>query len=279
MKYYYREHLSGYEKVEREGKSSWGEIHGHPDDFERFSSRPFLEQVLPQLEFDSERPLAFELGCGTGPGACFLAGRGFQVDAIDLIPAAIDIARRIATERNLDIHYEVMDVTEIPLSGARYDLIVDSYCLQGIVMDEDRRSVFAAVHARLKPSGYYLISTAVYEEARRHPDDVVVEPVSANVYHRYDEHSLFDPTTDILYEPFSGTEYDYGLDDAPEDYEGSTQIAGRWYLPKRRYRTAKGLRAELEDEGFKTLLQTGEFGENVLCTLAADSTSNRMNLG
>ena len=271
MKYYYREHLSGYQRVNREGKNSWGEIHGHPDGFERFSSRPFLEQVLPQLEFESKRPRALELGCGTGPGACFLAERGLRVDAVDLIPTAISIAHRIATGRNLDIHYEVMDVTKIPLSGIRYDLIVDSYCLQGIVLDADRRSVFAVVHARLKPSGYYLISTAMYEDARHHPDNLIVDTVSETVYHRYDKHCLFDPTTDVYYEPFSGTGYDYGLDDAPEDYEGSTQIAGRWYLPRRRYRTAKGLRAELEAEGFKLLLQTGEFGENVLCMLAAES--------
>ena len=105
MKYYYREHLSGYQRVEREGRNSWGEIQGPPDGFERFSSRPFLEQVLPQLEFDSKLPLALELGCGTAPGACFLAERGFRVHAVDLIPTAIDIARRIAVERNLDIHY------------------------------------------------------------------------------------------------------------------------------------------------------------------------------
>ena len=266
MKYYYREHLSGYRRVEREGKISWDEIHGHPDGFERFSSRPFLEQALPQLEFESKRPSALELGCGTGPGACFLAERGFRVDAVDLIPTAIDIARRIADDRVLDIHYEVMDVTRIPLSGIRYDLIVDSYCLQGIVLDTDRRSVFAAVRARLKPSGYYLISTAMYDDARHYPDDLIVDSVSGT-YHRYDKHCLLDPTTDVYYEPFSGTGYDDGLDDAPEDYEGSTQIAGRWYLPTRRYRTAEGLRAELEAEGFKTLLQTGESGENVLCKI------------
>ena len=270
MKYYYREHLAGYQRVEQEGKCSWGEIHGRLDDFERFSSRPFLEHVIPQLDFEDKLPLALELGCGTGPGACFLAERGFRVHAVDLIPTAIDIARRIAVERNLDIHYEVTDVTKIPPSGTRYDLIVDSYCLQGIVLDADRRSVFEAVRARLKPSGYYLVSTAMYDDSRHSPDELTVDPVSGTVYHRYDEHCLFDPTTDICYEPFSDAGYDYPVDDAPEDYEGSTQIAGRWYMPTRRYRTAKGLRAELETEGFETLLQTGEFGENVLCTLAGD---------
>jgi hypothetical protein len=35
----------------------------------------------------------------------------------------------------------------------------------------------------------------------------------------------------------------------------------------RRYRTAQSLVTELEIEGFEILLQTGEYGENVLCKL------------
>jgi SAM-dependent methyltransferase len=264
VRYYHPEQLSRYQGVER----TWSEIHSdYPDGFEHFSSRPFLEQVLPSLEFALERPRAFELGCGTSPGACFLAERGFRVDAVDLIPAAIDVASKIASERDLDIHYEVMDVTQIPLSGTRYDLVVDSYCLQGIVLDRDRKAVFAAVRARLKPSGYYLVSNSMYSSVRHRPEDIVIDSVSGKVYHGYDERCLFDPTTEVYYRPFSDT--GDGPGDAPEDYEGSTRIAGRWYLPTRRYRTAQSLVSELESEGFEVLLQTGEDGENVLCKPAA----------
>jgi SAM-dependent methyltransferase len=258
VKYYYPEQLSRYQDVDR----TWSEIHSdYPDGFEQFSSRPFLEQVLPGLEFALERPRAFELGCGTGPGACFLTERGFRVDAVDLIPAAINVARKIAIERNLDIHYEVMDVTQIPLSGTQYDLIVDSYCVQHIVLDRDRKAVFAAVRARLKPSGYYLVSNSMYSATRHNPEEVVIDPASGTTYHAYDEGCLFDPTTEICYEPFSDASV------APEDFEESTQIAGTWYLPNRRYRTAQSLVSELESEGFEILLQTGEYGENVLSKL------------
>mgnify|MGYP001988003149 CR=1 FL=1 len=258
VKYYYPEQLTRYQDVER----TWSETHSdYPDGFEQFSSRPFLEQVLPGLEWKLERPRAFELGCGTGPGACFLAERGFRVDAVDLVPAAIDVARKIAKERKLNINYEVMDVTQIPLSGTQYDLIVDSCCLQGIVLDRDREAVFAAVRARLQPSGYYLVSNSMYSATLHNSEDVIVDSTSGRTYHRYDEDCLFDPTTEVYYSPFSDA------NDAPEDYEGSTRIAGTWYLPTRRYRTAQTLVAELEREGFEVILQTGKYGENVLCKL------------
>jgi SAM-dependent methyltransferase len=272
MKYYYREHLAGYHQMRSEGKRSWGEVQGHPDDFENFSSRNFLEKVLPRLRFENDEPRALELGCGTGPGACLLAQRGFRVDGIDLIPTAIEVAREMAEGRHLNVHYEVMDVTEIPHTGIKYDLIVDSYCLQGVVLEPDRKKVFSAVRARLKPSGYYLISTAMYAEHRHHPEDRIVDPTSGRVFHRYDDHDLFDPDTDIFYSLFSGAGLSQ-LDDQPEDYGESIRLEGKWYLPTRRYKSPQGLRVELEYEGFRVLLQTGEYGENVVCALHGASVS------
>lgn len=268
MKYYYREHLAGYERMKRAGKRSWGAVNGQcsPDDLVNFSSRPFLESILAQLCFPAERPKALELGCGTSPGALFLAERGFQVDGFDLIPTAIDEARNIATERGLDIQYEVMDITQIPHMGVMYDLIVDSYCLQGIVLPEDRKQVFAAVRARLRPSGYYLISCCTYESHRHHPDVQIIDPQSGNVYDRYDEDALFDPDTEICYDLFS--RYETALADTPAEYEDALEIAGEWYLPRRIYRTPENLKRELEAEGFTVLLQNGDVGENAVCVHA-----------
>jgi len=266
MKYYYHEHLAGYRRMQREGKRSWGEIHGKPDDLMHFSSRSFLEQVLPRLRFETVPPRALELGCGTGPGACFLAERGFRVDGIDLIPLAIETAREIAQERGLDIRYAVMDVTQLPHTGPKYDLIVDSFCLQGIVLDADRRDVFAAVRARLRPAGFYLISSAMYAAARHHPEQRIVDPRSGVVFDRYDDVDLFDPVSEILYAHFTGTRCGE-VDDHPEAYAEAIEVDGRWYLPRRRYRTPQGLREELGAAGFSVLLQSGDYGENVVCAL------------
>jgi len=161
-RYYRPEHEDAYRRIEREGKASWDELHGGSG-FDDFASRAFLEQVLPTLGLDPSWTEVLEYGCGTGPGACFLAARGFRVDAVDLVARAIRLARRFAAERGLTIEFRVQDVCA--LAGVpptkQYDLIVDSYCLQSIVTDADRSRLFAAVRARLKPGGRYLISTAM----------------------------------------------------------------------------------------------------------------------
>jgi hypothetical protein len=60
----------------------------------------------------------------------------------------------------------------------RYDLVLDSYCLQSIVTDQDRGAVFSAVRARLKPSGYYVISTASHVPGRKDEPGFYGTPVA-----------------------------------------------------------------------------------------------------
>jgi SAM-dependent methyltransferase len=255
MKYYYREHLQGYQRIRAEGKTTWGEIHGG-EGFEDFASRAFLEFALPRLRLPSTPPSALEIGCGTGPGACFLAARGFRVDAIDLIPDAIDMARQQAQLRGLEIDFRVQDVTELPHDGPRYGLIVDSYCLQGIVTDADRQSVYAAVRARLVPDSTYLVSSAMFDPERFHPDERIVDETNGTAYHRYGDDGLIDPATGIVYVP---------LDKDPGAYEGAAQIQDRWYLLNRRHHRPATLRAELEAAGFRVLYQDDGYGGNLIC--------------
>ena len=256
-KYYYREHLAGYERIRAENKTAWGEIHG-VEGFEQFASRAFLEEVLPGLRFSGTPPTALEIGCGTGPGACYLAERGFRVDAIDLIPPAIEIARQQACQRGLQIHYAVQDVTTLPHDGPQYDLIVDSYCLQGIVTDADRQAVYAAVRARLKPDGTYLVSSAMYDPARFHPFERVVDEATGTVYTCYGDDGLIDAQAGIVYVP---------LGEDQEAYEGTRQVAGRRYLLNRRHHRPAALRTELEDAGFRVLYQDDGYGGNLVCVL------------
>jgi SAM-dependent methyltransferase len=259
VKYYYPEHLRGYDRIRTEGKTAWAEIHGG-EGFENFSSRPFLEAVLPTLSFRTAQPEVLDYGCGTGPDACFLAEKGFRVDAIDLIPAAIEMAGRFALQRGLDIHYEVGDICELPHEGRTYDMIVDSHCLQCIVLDADRRKLFAAIRARLKPHRYYLVSSAVLDEeheALLHSAAPIRGASTPTTYSRYGD-GLIDLDTGIAYTP---------LEDGPRDLPDAARIAGAWYLPIRRHLRPEALVDELEREGFRVVYRDRRHAGSLACVL------------
>lgn len=180
-------------------------------------------------------PDVLEYGCGTGPAACFLAARGFRVDAIDLIPEAITLAREFARERSLDVTFTVQDVCTMVADGKQYDVILDSCCLQSIVTDTDRGNVLTAVRNRLKPTGYYVLSTAMYD-----PDRV------------YEPNFRYDATTGICYQ-------------AGDPDDDAIQLDGTWYLPHRRHLHPHALQAELESAGLRVLSQDGPSKGDLIC--------------
>jgi SAM-dependent methyltransferase len=171
VRYYHAEHEAAYRQIRQLRYTQWNDLFdpSGPWTFDNFQNRAFLELALSQLNLPPAAETdVLEYGCGTGPAACFLAARGYRVDAIDLIPEAIAIAQQLARDRGVRVAFGVGDVCDLPVESRpkRYDLVLDSYCLQSIVTDDDRQGVFAAVRARLKPNGYYLISTAIHEPGR-----------------------------------------------------------------------------------------------------------------
>jgi hypothetical protein len=130
-------------------------------------------------------------------------------------------------------------------------MIVDSYCLQGIVLDKDRKSVFAAVRARLKTEGYYLISSALFDE-ERFSEEVHIDKETGRIYNKY-KNGIIDAETSIVY---------VEMDGELSDYEEAIKINDTWYLPNRKHLKPPDLKAELEIEGFKVIYQDGG---NVIC--------------
>lgn len=244
--------------MKAEGKTAWDELHG-VEGFDNFSSRRFLEAVLPELSFATDEPTAMEYGCGTGPGACFLAERGFRVDAIDLVPLAIEMAQDISSRRGLDIHFGVADICNLGESEKQYDLIVDSYCLQCIVFDDERKRVFSAVRSRLKPGGYYLISTAFLD--REHEQLIgsatVEDRDSGVVYTQYGS-GLIDLRTGIVIRL---------LRESQCEYPDTVRIADQLYIPHRRHLGPSALHAELAASGFAIEFLDDKYAGNIACSL------------
>jgi SAM-dependent methyltransferase len=207
--------------------------------FENFDLRQFLEAVLLMMTFSGERPRAFEYGTGTGPGACFLAARGFGVDAVDISPTAIAMAHRFADERRLTVSFTVCDIRSMISPGPVYDLVVDNFCLQWIVTDGDRRRTLATVRGLLKPSGYFVVGTVPYRASRDFGTD------------------RFDPSTGIVYRRLPA---DSGA------YESAVRDGAEWSVPwLRLVLSPELLRDELERAGFRV---THQDAACCLCVLA-----------
>ena len=274
QKYFYHEHLADYAELKAKGLLSRGELYGNPDDFSEFSSKSFLIEILPRLDLKPDARI-LELGCGTGPVACFLAQLGYHVHGIDIIPDAIDKAKAIAAERCLDVHYEVLDVCKLPRGSESYQLIVDSFCSQGIVTDPDRIAMFSGIKSRLAKDGYFLMSCCVFEPDREDPETQIVDSTTGKVYTRFDQDALWDSDTEICYSLFHPDAFRPSV--GPKDYEGTICVNDTWYIHQRRYPTPENLRLELERHGFIVLEQNGEVTENAVCVhQGADITLNNI---
>ncbi|NUS15903.1 MAG: class I SAM-dependent methyltransferase [Streptomyces sp.] len=102
---------------------------------------------------------ALDLGCGPGRNALFLAARGFDVDALDLSPAAVAWAEDRAREAGADIRFRCGDAfgaAGAELAGP-YGLVVDSGCFHHL--PPHRRVSYLALLDRVLAPGGHLVLT------------------------------------------------------------------------------------------------------------------------
>jgi SAM-dependent methyltransferase len=70
---------------------------------------------------------ALDLATGHGRNALFLAEQGYDVQAIDVAPSALAVAKRRADERDVSVEWITADIDEFKLPTDRYDVITLSY--------------------------------------------------------------------------------------------------------------------------------------------------------
>ena len=82
-----------------------------------------LAEWLPRLPTGR----AFDVACGAGRNALYLAEHGFNVTALDISRVALDRGRRAAAERSLEVNWLAEDLDEDPvraLPAGPFELIV-----------------------------------------------------------------------------------------------------------------------------------------------------------
>jgi SAM-dependent methyltransferase len=207
-------------------------------DFGDFDLRPLLDELVPQLSVRAGTVAAFEYGTGSGAGACYLAERGFRVDAIDRSATAIAMARRFAADKGLAVNFEVGDIAHLGAWESTYDLVVDSFCLHNLISDDERQRALDQVWRLLRPEGWFAVGTSVYDPARHYGDDIR------------------DPWTGVVYS---------AIEEVSDEFEDVITIDGNQYYARVRHMRARDIRAELEAAGLRVVHQKGRRGGRIVC--------------
>lgn len=85
------------------------------------------EADLTLLPVDMSGQDAIELGCGTGYISCWMTRRGAKVTAIDVSPAQLATARRLAAQHGADITYIEGNAEQTGLPDASFDFAISEY--------------------------------------------------------------------------------------------------------------------------------------------------------
>lgn len=108
---------------------------------------------LAQLGVTRGRVL--DVGAGAGSQAIELASRGLDVTATDIAEAAIEVARRAAHARGVELSLLVDDVLDSNVEGT-FDVVLDRGCFHTIAPDR-RADYVASIAARARPGGSLLL--------------------------------------------------------------------------------------------------------------------------
>lgn len=132
---------------------------------ERYRDGAYAERTHPSAWLAEwidriPRGRALDIACGAGRNALFLAAQGFQVDAVDISPVALDRARASALQAGLDVHWIEHDLDEPIDLGAGYALI--------LVIRYVNLPLISQLTTHLAPGGFL-----VCEEHLDSDDDVV----------------------------------------------------------------------------------------------------------
>ena len=138
---------------------------------------------------------ALDVACGAGRNPLFLAQAGYRVDAIDISPVGLNMARNKATDQGLSINWIEQDLDRPYPFDTDYDLIV--------VMWYVNPDLITRLCDCLAPGGYLLC------EEQLITDQEVIGPISSN----------FRVAPGVLREAVSGHEvllYEESVEPMPE---------------------------------------------------------------
>lgn len=143
---------------------AWSEEYkrkGIPSSFRKAPTQALVEFIVWYQNKGLNPGNVVDIGCGQGRNSFYLANKGFNVTAIDLLSENANFINNESQRQKLPIQAFSQDVsTKWPVNKDSLDLAVDIFCYKHIVEKEDQKRYRTELWRTLKPNGYYFISLA-----------------------------------------------------------------------------------------------------------------------
>ncbi|MFL6469192.1 MAG: class I SAM-dependent methyltransferase [Pyrinomonadaceae bacterium] len=143
---------------------------------------------------------ALVVGCGLGDDAVYLDDLGFKVTAFDISPTAIEWAKRLYKDR--DIQFETADLFQ-PFRGwlEAFDFVLEIYTIQPLPL-EIRPNVIDAVASFVAPNGELVVVTRGRDDDEE-PSELPW-PLSKKDLMRFEENGLLQTDYEEVFEDEDG---------------------------------------------------------------------------
>jgi 2-polyprenyl-3-methyl-5-hydroxy-6-metoxy-1,4-benzoquinol methylase len=122
---------------------------------------PWHRLVAKHLGELASNAHVLEIACGRGALAAYLATLGAsRVVAVDLSPVAVELTRRMASERHLDqVEAAVGDIQDMSYETSSFDIVISCETVEHV---PDPVRAVAELARVLKPGGVLLLTTPNY---------------------------------------------------------------------------------------------------------------------
>jgi 2-polyprenyl-3-methyl-5-hydroxy-6-metoxy-1,4-benzoquinol methylase len=110
---------------------------------------PFLVKAMQQRKPGT----ALDLGCGAGVFSVYMAKAGYKVTGLDFIPKALELARELAKQNNVNVNWVQADLLNWN-PETKFDIILDSGCLHTI---SDKKKFKENIVKWLAPDGDFIL--------------------------------------------------------------------------------------------------------------------------
>ncbi|MBQ9989796.1 MAG: class I SAM-dependent methyltransferase [Lachnospiraceae bacterium] len=130
--------------------------------------REWCDRLIATLdEYQVEKGLVLDLGCGTGTLTELLAKAGYDMIGVDHSEAMLNVAMEKRSRSGTDILYLLQDMREFELYGTVAAVVSVCDCINYLLEEEEVTETFRLVNNYLDPGGLFVFdfnTTYKYQE-------------------------------------------------------------------------------------------------------------------